>query len=244
MKPFLLLTTRSEDEPAEAEYAAFRARTGLSEAELRWHRLEREAIPEFRMEEWSGVIVGGSPFNTTTPEADKSETQRRVERDFENLLDQLVPADFPFFGACYGIGTLAKHQGAVIDHTYGEEVAAPVITLTEAGRRDPLTVGMPEHFSAFVAHHDAISVPPPGAVVLASGEACPVQMLRIGQNMYATQFHPELDPETFAHRQGFYAHHGYFPSGELERIQAWTLAQDVHWSWQVLRAFAERYARD
>ena len=32
-----------------------------------------------------------------------------------DLLDRVVEADFPFFGACYGVGTLACHQGAVVD---------------------------------------------------------------------------------------------------------------------------------
>jgi GMP synthase (glutamine-hydrolysing) len=26
------------------------------------------------------------------------------------LLDRVINADFPFFGACYGIGTLGNHQ--------------------------------------------------------------------------------------------------------------------------------------
>ena len=34
---------------------------------------------------------------------------------------------------------------------------------------------------------------PPHAVVLASSATCPVQAFRVGRNLYATQFHPELD---------------------------------------------------
>ena len=45
---------------------------------------------------------------------------------------------------------------------------------------------MTSPFRAFVAHNDAISVPPPGAVVLATSQACPIQMLRIKNNLYAT----------------------------------------------------------
>ena len=40
MKPFLFLATRSDDEPADAEYEAFLKRTGLEESTLRRLRLE------------------------------------------------------------------------------------------------------------------------------------------------------------------------------------------------------------
>ena len=244
MKPFILLATRADDAPADAEYEAFLVRTGLRERDLCRVRLESEPMPDIDLDAFSGIMVGGSPFNTSTPEDVKSDTQRRVEAEFTALLDRVVAADFPFLGACYGIGTLARHQGAVIDATYAEEVDAPEITLTAAGLADPLCAGITPTFQAFVAHNDAILEPPPNAVVLATSQPCPVQMLRMRTNLYATQFHPELDGETFAHRQAFYADHGYFDPDELPAVQAWTRAQDVSQSWAVLRNFAEHYARD
>lgn len=244
MKPFLLLATRDDDGPADAEYEAFLLRTGLDERDLVRHRLEAEPMPEIDLDDWSGIMVGGSPFNTTTPQHEKSDVQLRVETEFNALLDRVVAEDFPFLGACYGIGTLARHQGATIDDLYAEEVDAPEITLTPEGLADPLCEGMTSPFRAFVAHNDAISVPPPHAVILASSKDCPVQMLRIKRNLYATQFHPELDGEAFAHRQAFYADHGYFSPEELPQVQAWTRAQDVSQSWAVLRNFAGIYGRD
>ncbi|MDU7428766.1 MAG: hypothetical protein E7K79_08320 [Actinomyces urogenitalis] len=68
MKPFLLLATRDDDGPADGEYEALLARTGLSERELIRHRLEAEPMPELDLDQWSGIMVGGSPFNTTTPQ--------------------------------------------------------------------------------------------------------------------------------------------------------------------------------
>jgi len=238
VKPFLLLATRADDAPADAEYEAFLTRTGLRERDLCRVRLESEPMPDIDLDAYSGIMVGGSPFNTSTPEDVKSDTQRRVEAEFTALLDRVVAADFPFLGACYGIGTLARHQGAVIDATYAEEVGAPEITLTAAGLADPLCAGITPTFQAFVAHNDAIFTPPPGAVVLATSQPCPVQMLRMRTNLYATQFHP------VAHRQAFSADHGYSAPDELPAVQAWTRAQDVSQSWAVLRNFAEHYARD
>lgn len=241
MRPFLLLATRADDEPADAEYEAFLLRTGLDASDLVRCRLEAGPMPRIDLEDYSGILVGGSPFNTTT--VHKSATQQRVEAEFDALLDRVVAEDFPFLGACYGIGTLARHQGAHIDSTYAEEVDAPEITLTPQGLADPLCAGMAPAFRAFVAHNDAITVAPPHMVVLATSTSCPVQMMRVKDNLYATQFHPELDGEFFAHRQGFYADHGYFDAEALPEIQAWTRAQDVSGSWHVLRNFVERYAR-
>ena len=118
MKPFLFLATRSDDEPADAEYEAFLKRTGLDESTLRRLRLEAESLPQIDLDDWSGILVGGSPFNASTPAEKKSATQKRVEAELSGLLDRVVAADFPFFGACYGVGTLACHQGAVVASKY------------------------------------------------------------------------------------------------------------------------------
>ena len=58
--------------------------------------------------------------------------QHRVEAEFKTLLDEVVARDFPFLGACYGIGTLGVHQRATIDRTYGEPISVVAVTLTEA----------------------------------------------------------------------------------------------------------------
>ena len=244
MKPFLFLATRSDDEPADAEYEAFLKRTGLEESTLRRLRLEAESLPQVDLDDWSGILVGGSPFNASTPAEKKSATQKRVEAELSGLLDRVVEADFPFFGACYGVGTLACHQGAVVDTTYGEAVTAPDVTLTEAGLADPVCAGVPKVFQAFVAHKEAVTTLPPHAVVLGTGEACPVQMFRIGANLYATQFHPELDGDYLAHRLGFYAGHGYFADDELADLQARVRLDDVSDSWKLLANFVAVHARD
>lgn len=244
MKPFLFLATRYDDEPADAEYEAFLLRTGLDESGLVRLRLEAQPLPDLDLEDWSGIMVGGSPFNASTPAELKSATQMRVEAELSGLLDRVVEEDFPFLGACYGVGTLARHQGAVIDTTYREEVGAPEIALTEAGRQDPICAGIPGTFQAFVAHKEAVTVPPASAVILATGQDCPVQVFRVRSNLYATQFHPELDGEYLAHRLSFYADHGYFVPEELPALQARVRAQDVSDSWKVLSNFVQVHGRD
>ena len=142
--------------------------------------------------------------------------QRRVEAEFATLLDEVVARDFPFLGACYGVGTVGSYLGATIDRTYSEPIGVVPVSMTDAGASDPLLIGLPRTFEAFVGHKEAISSLPASAVLLASSPLCPVQMFRVGQNVYATQFHPELDVDGITTRIHAYAGHGYFAPHELE----------------------------
>ncbi|WP_404432437.1 glutamine amidotransferase [Microbacterium lacus] len=248
MKPFVLLATRAEDRPADEEYALFLRFTGLQPHELLRVRLEAAPMPELRLDEISGIFVGGGPFNASDPTEKKSPVQRRVEAEFTALLDEVVAQDFPFFGACYGIGTLGTHQGATIDRTYSEPISVVPVSLAEGAASDPLLNGLPDTFNAFVGHKEAISSLPAGGLhtvtLLASSPRCPVQMFRVGENVYATQFHPELDVEGITTRIHAYADHGYFAPHELEDTLAAVRSAPVTETGELLRRFAQRYARD
>ena len=220
MRPFLLLSTRAEDLAADEEYAAFLRVTGLPPELLRRIRVEAAPLPPLVLDDYAGIFVGGGPFNSSDPPLEKSPVQHRVEQELSALLDEVVARDFPFFGACYGVGTLGVHQGGVIDRTYAEPISAVRVRLTEDGLADPVLAGMAAEFDAFVGHKEACSVLPPGAVLLAGSAACPVQMFRVKQNLYATQFHPELDLPGLLTRVRVYQNAGYFPPAELDDLIA------------------------
>jgi GMP synthase (glutamine-hydrolysing) len=244
VRPFLLIATRFDDAIADAEYEAFRTLAGLTESELTRVRLEQHPLPELDLDAYSGVFVGGSPFNASDARESKSGVQLRVESEMSALLDRVVDADFPFFGACYGVGTLGVHRGAVIDRTYGEAVDAVEVRLTEAGRSDELFAGIPSRFHAWVGHKEAVRDLPPDATLLATGEGCPVQAFRVRRNLYATQFHPELTADGIVQRVRAYRYEGYFAPHELAGTEhTIRSAPPVTWPSRLLRAFAERYAR-
>jgi GMP synthase (glutamine-hydrolysing) len=243
VKPFLLLATRAEDAAADNEYEAFLAFSGLAEGGLRRMRLERHALGQVDLRDWSGILVGGSPFNYSEPDGRKSPVQRRVEADLLGLLDHVVGEDFPFLGACYGIGLLGHHEGAVIDRRYAEPVGCVQVTLTPDGERDPLLGVLPATFGAFVGHKEAVSKLPGHAVRLAGSPGCPVQAFRIGSNVYATQFHPELDADGLCTRIDVYKHAGYFEPEEADELKAVGYASDVTHPPAVLRRFVQLYAR-
>ena len=243
MKPFLLLGIRAEDAAADNEYEAFLACTGLGECDLRRHRLEQRALGPLDLREWSGILLGGGPLNFSDREDLKSPVQRRVETDLSELLDKVTAADFPFLGACYGIGALGRHQGAAVGRQYAEPVGAVRVTLTREGRQDPLLGGLPAVFDAFTGHKEAISELPRHAVLLASSAACPVQAFRIGSHAYATQFHPELDAAGMSIRIDVYKDAGYFQPGQAAELKAQAYRSDVTCPPVILQRFAQRYAR-
>ena len=242
MKPFLLLATRAEDDAADGEYAAMLAAAGLDERDLVRVRLEAGPMPTIDFDAISGIIVGGSPFNSSDPIGDKSAVQVRVEAELSALLDVVVPRDLPFFGACYGVGTLGTHEGAIVDRTYTEPIGPVTVSLTQEGSADPLLRGLPERFDAFVGHKEAIRELPPHAALLASSASCPVQMFRVGRNVYATQFHPELTVDGILERIRVYQGHGYFTPEEMPRLIENARAAHVDLPGRVLANFVERYA--
>lgn len=213
--------------------------SGLEEHQLRRVRLEQAPLGPIDLDDWSGVILGGGPLNVS--DLDKSPTQRRVEGEIAGLLAQIVAHDFPFLGACYGIGTLGTHVGAVVDRTFSEPVGAMTITLTEDGRADPLFDGLPDAFDAFLGHKEAIRELPAAAVNLAGSVTCPVQAFRIRTNVYATQFHPELDVPGIQTRIDVYRHAGYFDPDEADALKAHARASTVVHPPRILRNFVERF---
>jgi GMP synthase (glutamine-hydrolysing) len=244
VRPFLLLSIRADDAAADNEYDSFLTLAGLGEGELRRIRLDQRALGDVDLRDWSGIWVGGGPFNYTDPDEKKSPVQRRVEADLNRLLDAVVGTDFPFLGACYGVGALGRHQGAVLDRRYSEPVGPVRITLTAAGRSDPLLRELPEEFDAFTGHKEAISELPGHGVLLASSAGCPVQAFRFGSNVYATQFHAELDALGMCTRVDVYKHAGYFDPSEADEFKAVARRSEISHPPAILREFVRRYGRD
>ena len=241
MKPFLLLSIRADDAAADNEYESFLSLGGLAEAQLHRTRLEQRPLGQVDLRDWSGIMLGGGPFNFTDAEDSKPAVQLRVEADLRGLLGRVVEADFPFLGACYGVGALGRVLGATLDREYAEPVGAVRVTLTEAGQADPLFGAMPVTFDAFTGHKEAVSRLPGQAVLLASSQRCPVQAFRAGANIYATQFHPELDMTGLRTRLEVYKDAGYFDPAEAGEIEEQAARHDVSSAPIVLQGFVQRY---
>lgn len=244
MKPFLILQLRPETEASDDEFQAFLRKGDLKEENVVRIRLDQEALPDdLSLDDYSGVIVGGGPGCVSDPLDKKSPVEKQIEDAVLSLMPEITERDFPFMGCCYGIGILGHHLSKVVNKdNYGEEVGTADCSLTDDGRSDPLMQGIPENFQAFVGHKEAVQRLPEGCVHLVSSPTCPYQMIRFGENVYATQFHPEADSDGFEVRIGIYKHRGYFPPEDADKLVAMCRAADVHAPEVILRNFVQRYA--
>ena len=158
-------------------------------------------------------------------------------------MPQIIERDHPFMGCCYGLGILAHHLGGdVRKEQFGEPVGPTECFVTPEGLNDPLLNGLNSEFEAFVGHKEAVQELPSNTVHLVSSETCPVQMIRYGANVYATQFHPEADADGFERRIQIYRNHGYFPPEDADRLIEVCHAADVTVPGEILRRFAAKYS--
>jgi GMP synthase (glutamine-hydrolysing) len=243
VKPFLFLGLRAQDAAADDEYAAVLRCAGLDERDVRRVRMERDVLGPVDLDDWSGIVIGGGPWNVSDPDDLKDDDQRRGEARLRDLAVQVVAADFPTLGACYGIGTLGTLAGGVVDRQWSEPIGAVTVTLTPEGRADPLLGELPATFDAFLGHKEAVSTLPRGAVLLASSPTCPVQAFRLGERVYATQFHPELDVTGLVTRIETYRDFGYFEPGEGEELIRLARAAVVTEPPRILARFVELFGR-
>jgi GMP synthase (glutamine-hydrolysing) len=242
-RPFLLLSIRGEDAAADDEYAAMMRFAALDTAGMHRVRLTHEPLGGIDLADWSGVILGGGPFNVSDDASTKSQLQHRVESELLPLIERIVEDDFPFLGCCYGVGTLGTVVGASIDKNYPEPVGGMSVSVSAAGRDDPLFAGAPEVFDAYGGHKEAASALPDGVVCLASSPDCPVQAFRVGSNVYATQFHPKLDVDGICTRIDVYKDYGYFAPESAQELKVAALQWDVTYPPEILKRFVQRYAR-
>jgi GMP synthase (glutamine-hydrolysing) len=241
-KPFLIIQLRPENVTADSELAAILRYGQLQAADMVRLRAEQNGLPGIELDRFCGIIVGGSPFDISTPERDKSSLQRQIEAGFMRLLEQVTSRDFPFLGCCSGNGLLAKFCGSAISRRYAEAVGGIDITLTAAARLDPLLHDLPASIRVMVGHKEACDETPVEATLLASSQSCPVQMFRLQQNIYATQFHPEGDAQEFITRIKTYRHNGYFDPDHADALIRRVSRERTPWSHEILRRFVHRYA--
>ena len=108
------------------------------------------------------------------------------------LMKAMTDADRPVLGICLGSQVLARAYGAANHLGTAPEFGWCDVSLTDAGRADPVLGHLPATFPIFEFHTDTFSLPDK-AVHLAQTKTAPNQAFRIGRATYATQFHFEAN---------------------------------------------------
>ncbi|MEN8251140.1 MAG: glutamine amidotransferase [Bacteroidota bacterium] len=242
MKPFLILQLRELDGAADDEFAAFLKYGNLIESEVHRIRMEQDSIADLDPLDYSGVVVGGGPSNVSDNEESKPPFQQRFEMELDKLYEKIFEYDIPYLGSCYGLGSIVRFAGGLVSkEQYSEDVGTTEIQLNKQGMLDPLLLGLPDSFTALCGHKEACQTVPEGAVVLGSSEACPVQIIRFKQHIYATQFHCELDSEGIGKRIEYYKYHGYFEPEFADELIAKTSSITVDVPPIMLQRFVEKF---
>ena len=241
MAPLVYVCVRPQQGAAAAEYESFRTGARLEPGELEQLNLVRDPLPVDAFERWRGFMVGGSPFNLTDPESTKTDVQQRLEADLARIAERAAAAETAALFTCFGIGVVTRTLGGSVTRGYPEDTGPSTVSLTDAGRRDALFGPLAPSFTVLTAHKEGSATPPPGAALLATNERCPVQAYRVGDRLYATQFHPEPTTRAFTERMAVYRDDGYFAASDYERIAGQVLAASVTEPNRILRAFAHGF---
>ncbi|AKV88027.1 GMP synthase [Microbacterium sp. 1.5R] len=238
MVSLLYVCVRPELGAADAEHASFRRALGVDVVD----RLDllTERLDPARLARYSGVVVGGSPFNVS--DVEKSAVQLRVEADLEHIARLAIDSQVAAFFTCFSIGVVTRMLGGQVTSDTPESASATVIETTAAGAADPVFGPSSPALTVFTAHKESAAALPEGAVLLATNDTCPVQAYRVGTHLYTAQFHPEPTPRDFADRMTFYRTTGYFDPDEFDAVQGQVLSASVTEGAALLRRFAQTFA--
>jgi GMP synthase-like glutamine amidotransferase len=97
----------------------------------------------------------------------------------------------PYLGICLGLQLLAGALGGEVGLAQAAEVGVGDVKLRGRNR---LTTGLSPRLKVMQWHHAEVTRLPEGAEVLASSDVTSVQIMAVGGNLLATQFHAELMP--------------------------------------------------
>ncbi len=149
---------------------------------------------------YTGVILGGSG------EINISNWDKKIQSKIikiKPILKKIIREDFPTLGICFGHQLIADLMGGkVVRHKDKAETGVYKICINKEGLRSPLFKNFPKTFFAVNGHNDSVVKIPKNAKLLASSKRCKIHALRIRQNIYTVQFHPELDEKEMYLRAG------------------------------------------
>lgn len=199
MKPFLLVSTRPEEEALASEYQAYLRSSGLEPSELELAEFDLIGLPPVEPGRYSGVFVAGSPYGGAA-DGYVSASQKMVREELTALFQQLLDAGTPILATGSSAAILAEVLDFPRSAEYAEFGEVTEVEVTREGKEDPIFGDLPGLFPAYVNHAEAVDElpsaavqPAQSAVRLAWSLNTPIQAFRAGEHVYAVQFSPELD---------------------------------------------------
>lgn len=133
--------------------------------------------------QFDGLLIGGSPASVLD---DLPWISRLMA-----LIRSAHKAGLPIVGACFGHQAIAQALGGRVGPNPGPFVlgaAETRITAPAPWMKDPSPIRLA------AAHGEQVLDLPEGAEIIGEGPGCKVAAYRIGTQVFATQYHPEMTP--------------------------------------------------
>ena len=205
----LLLQARDTEDIRLQEQACFREHCRVGDDQILAVKVQSEPLEADRLDHADAVMIGGAGEYSATGSYPWMPA-------LLDLVRQMADRSMPVFGSCWGHQVIARALGGCVVHDSDlAEIGCGPMTLTGAGKKDPVFGKLPERFLANMGHHDRVSALPPGAMELAVSETQGNQAFRMGDlPIYGTQFHSELDARRM--RERFEKYRGNYPELDNE----------------------------
>lgn len=153
---------------------------------IRYVNFSRQGDERPQVDRYHGLVVLGGPMN-----CDETERYPHLAVEVE-AIRTAIEHGMPVLGICLGAQLIARALGAKVTPNSVKEIGWYDLTPTHEGARDALF----RHFTGtekiFQWHGDTFEIPQ-GAIHLASSPTCTNQSFRFADNVYALQFHLEVD---------------------------------------------------
>ena len=153
---------------------------------IRFHNFERDPDAQPNIDRYRGLVVLGGPMNV-------EDQHRRPHLKTELLaIERALAQGKPVLGICLGAQLLAHVLGAPVRRHERPEIGWYDLSLSSAGRADPVLGALGARMPVFQWHAYTYDLPA-GAVHLARTDSCEQQAFRFGDKAYGFQFHLEAD---------------------------------------------------
>ncbi len=165
----------------------------MRESGIAWDTVEwDQADPIPDLTPYDALLVMGGPMDVWQL------TQHPWLKREMAAIRQWVGADRPYLGFCLGHQLLAVAMGGQVGVAHQPEIGVLPVELTPAGRQHWLFRHCPPEMMSLQWHSAEVTVPPPGAMVLACSAACQVNAMAWGERAASIQFHIEITSTTVA----------------------------------------------
>jgi len=131
---------------------------------------------------FDGIIITGSPASANDKDLWVS--------SLINIIKKTAQLNTPLFGSCFGHQVIAKAFGSeIVKNPDGWSLG---LAETNVVRRETWMTGLETNTLLYSAHTEQVAELPNGAELLFKSEGCDVAGFTLGNNIFTTQYHPEM----------------------------------------------------